>query len=474
MTMESNDLLKDILAHTATSKLKQFISEYANDHADFRNVFLEKFSPKPKPKPDSKHKQPEEDYPRIIKKAFDEGESRSHGKYRNDYYDIGFDAEAVSNKLEPLLEKARYYLRHDNREEAICIAQNLIDTIPDYWDENFDYEGDVQVIYDEAIDLLEDILNDEPTTEQMELIFSWYERVIGDEKHNYMGLNTSLEVLENYFAADAAGGFERVLRIVDKRIAISEEYEKQRAVVEKIYLLEENNREAAADQTIEQYLFFPDVRAIRLKRLLTAERYDDAIRLLQEGIQIAREKKTIGTVNEWQKELLSIYTRLNNHAKIVEITKELFVEGREQRACYQSLRKLTPEDEWPDMLTWILQILSEKRYYDTGELRADIYVEHKRWDDLLQLCRNSGVGMIRKYEKHLRPRYPKEVFSIYLQYVQQQATITDKEAYKRVGQTLIWMKSFEGGTAVVRELINQFRETYKRRPYMMKELDRVF
>ncbi len=158
----------------------------------------------------------------------------------------------------------------------------------------------------------------------------------------------------------------------------------------------------------------------------------------------------------------------------MEITKELFVEGREQRACYQSLRKLTPEDEWPDMLTWILQILSEKRYYDTGELRADIYVEHKRWDDLLHLCHKSGIGMIRKYEKHLRPRYAKEVFSIYLQYVQQQATITDKEAYKRVGQTLKWMKSFEGGTAVVRELINQFRETYKRRPYMMKELDRVF
>lgn len=215
MTMESNDLLRDILIHTDTGKLKQFVNEYANDHADFRDVFLEKFSPKPKPKPGSKHKQPEEDYPRIIKKA-------------------------------------RYYLRHDNREEAIHIAQNLIDTIPDYWDENFDYEG--------------------------------------------------------------------------------------------------------------------DVRAIRLKRLLTAERYDDAIRLLQEGIEIAKEKKTMGTVNEWRKEL----------------------------------------------------------------------------------------------------------FSIYLQYVQQQATITDKVAYKRVGQTLIWMKSFEGGTAVVRQLINQFRETYKRRPYMMKELDRVF
>ncbi|MBK5196299.1 MAG: hypothetical protein JJE08_09800 [Proteiniphilum sp.] len=380
----------------------------------------------------------------------------------------------MSKKLEPLLEKARYYLRHDNREEAIRIAQTLIDTIPDYWDENFDYEGDVQVIYDEAIDLLEEMLNDKLSSEQIELIFSWYEKVIGDKKHQYMGLNTSLEVLENYFASDAAGGFDRVLRIVDQRIANTKEYEKERAVVEKIYLLEENNREAAADQTIEQFLSFPDVRAIRLKRLLTAERYEDAIRLLQEGIQIAREKKTIGTVNAWQKELLSIYTRLNNHAKIVEITKELFVEGREQRACYQSLRKLTPEAEWPEMLAWILQLLSDKSFYDTGELRADIYVEHMRWDDLLQLCRNSGIGMIRKYEKHLRPRYPKEVFSIYLQYVQQQATITDKEAYKRVAETLKWMKSFEGGTAVVRQLINQFRQTYRRRPYMMKELDRVF
>ena len=50
MTMESNDLLRDILIHTDTGKLKQFVNEYAKDHADFRDVFLEKFSPKPKPK----------------------------------------------------------------------------------------------------------------------------------------------------------------------------------------------------------------------------------------------------------------------------------------------------------------------------------------------------------------------------------------------------------------------------------------
>ena len=33
----------------------------------------------------------------------------------------------------------------------------MIETIPDEWDQNFDYEGDVQIDYDEAIDILENL-----------------------------------------------------------------------------------------------------------------------------------------------------------------------------------------------------------------------------------------------------------------------------------------------------------------------------
>ena len=62
-------------------------------------------------------------------------------------------------------------------EEAIRISQCLIDTIPDYWDENFDYDGDVQVVYDSAIDLLEELLKDGLSDEQHEWIFSWYEQI---------------------------------------------------------------------------------------------------------------------------------------------------------------------------------------------------------------------------------------------------------------------------------------------------------
>ena len=112
-------------------------------------------------------------------------------------------------------------------------------------------------------------------------------------------------------------------------------------------------------------------------------------------------------------------------------------------------------------------------YFGINELKADIFVEQERWSDLLQLCRKDGVPSIMKYEKWLRPRYEKEILADYLRYVQQQATITDKEAYRSVADTLIRMKSFNGGMAIVKQLMSAYRQTYKRRPNMMKELDRV-
>lgn len=54
-----------------------------------------------------------------------------------------------------------------------------------------------------------------------------------------------------------------------------------------------------------------------------------------------------------------------------------------------------------------------------------------------------------------------------------QAEITDKDAYKRVADTLIRMKTFADGKEIVKKLVSKYRQEYKRRPYMMKELDRV-
>lgn len=102
---------------------------------------------------------------KLIKKAFNtRSGSRTYGRYRDYYDDSGFDAEEVREKLEKITENARFYIRHANMDEAVLIAQKMIETISDLWESNFDYEGDVQVMYDEAIDLLQEMLEDKNTS----------------------------------------------------------------------------------------------------------------------------------------------------------------------------------------------------------------------------------------------------------------------------------------------------------------------
>ena len=197
--MPTETKLDDILNFTEKDKLIDFIKSYAQKDAAFNNTLLETFSPNRQS--DKKQKQqPREDYVKLIQNAFVGQPAKRSGRhgYYNDYDDFGFDAEEVSDQLEILLEKARYFIKYQNIEEAIIIAQKMVETIPGEWDQDFDYEGDVQVVYDEAIDMLEGLLKEGLLSdEQKESLFDWYEQEIIDNKHEYVGLNTSLDLLED-------------------------------------------------------------------------------------------------------------------------------------------------------------------------------------------------------------------------------------------------------------------------------------
>lgn len=466
--------LDDILNFTEQGKLVDFIKSYAQKDAAFNNALLKAFSPN-RPS-NNKQLEPQEDYEKLIQSAFVGQPSRRSGRYGyyNDYDDIGFDAEAVSEELDALLEKARYYIKYQNIEEAILIAQKMIETIPDEWDQNFDYEGDVQVVYDEAIDLLESLLEqDLLSDEQKESLFDWYEQEIKDKKHADVGLNTSLDSLGDYFLTGVRNGFERTLHIIDRQIKASSDYTQEALIEKKIHLLYEFNHSEEADKTIVEFLHLPGVRKIRLQQMLEKNEYLPAVNLINKGIEIAEKKKHSGIINSWKEDLLEVYKLLGNKEKELEFTKELFVKSNDSRKYYKLLKSITPKADWKNMLEWILKSLGDGSYYGTNNLKADILIEHKMWDDLWNLCQKGNISDIEKHEKLLRPKFDDEIFKIYVAYAERQAEVTDKDAYKRVADTLIRMKTFARGKEIVKQLVANYRQKYKRRPYMMKELDRV-
>lgn len=466
----NNKKYKEILKHCDVKDLHQFIMDYASKNPGFAKAFTARFNPE---KTSSGSKV---NYVSAIEKSFRSNMNRVGDRY-NGWNDFGFDAYDVAHDLKPLLEKIDYYLQNNNVGEVVLICRALIETIPDEWNDvgDGDEDGDVQVVYDTAIDKLQEMMAENRLSQtQKEALFEWYikeNKLIA--KHEYVGLNTSLGVLEGYFA-DTPQMLRKNLAGIENRINNGgSDYRKAEAAISKINLLQKAGLDDEAENAITEYIRFKDVRKLRLKKLMKEKRYADAIELIEVGIKIAIQKKHPGTVNDWKAELLSVYKQQNNPDKILSTVEELFYsDSGSDRKYYAELKKYTPEKDWPATLERLLGKM-DKGYYGFNDLKADIFIEHKMWDRLFALCKKSGAEKLEKYEKYLKPFYAKEIFDEYKKYVEKQALITDQDAYNNVARVLKRMKGFEGGGVVVTKLLLKYKEVYKRRKNMMKALGRV-
>jgi hypothetical protein len=429
--------IKEILKYCETTNLHQFIIDYAAKDREFKNALISRLDPK-------KISEDKEDYAAAILMAFNDNAMKGGNRYSG-WEEYGFDAMDVAADLQPLLEKVDYCLLNKNYDEAVIICQALIETIPDEWEPEFDEDGDVQVVYDDAIEKLRKILeNNFLTSVQKEALFDWYTGEHTKSKHEYVGLDTNLKVLEVFFS-DTPEMLAKNLANMEERIKNSaSDYEKEKAAISKIELLQNAGLEAEAESAISQYIRFKDVRKLRLEKLIKGKQYADAIQLIAEGIQVALNEQHPGTVTNWKEDLLNIYELQKDPAKILATAEELFYDSHNHRKYYDQLKKYTPESEWPVTLERLLSKMNSG-FFGFNSLKAEILIEHKMWERLFAICQKAGAEKLEEYEKYLTPYYAKEIFDSFYKYVETQALITDQNAYMNVARVLKKMKQYEGG-----------------------------
>lgn len=468
LNMNKKDL-EEMLLRTDKSSLIQWLVDYTKDNPDFEQLLQNRFNPKNIKVESAK------DYPAIIRAAFSNNPYKSRSRYSS-WDEYGFEAEGVRADLENVLEEAEYFLRNKNTKVSVEICKNIIEIVPEEWDEQFDYDGDVQVIYDEAIDKLEMMLKDAllPENEKSEL-FEWYKNEGGNtNKHKYVGLNTSLDALQRYFMSSEEMIVQNLKSLDEKIKNVSERYNKERYVIEKIEILEEVGNFDEMQQTIDEYLKFPGVRRMRLESLIRERKYDLAMELIQGGIAVAEMEGHSGTVLDWKDELLRIAQYQNDKTEVLRLAEDLLYKGREYRKYYDILKAETPTENWDSTLTRLISnIKSGAGLWGFNRFLADVLVEHQKWSELFDQCKKGGVEYLEQYEKYLRPAFDQEIYEIYLSFIEEQATITNQKAYEYVAHYLKRLKTFSGGNKKAAELIAQYRVVYKRRRNMMKELERV-
>lgn len=414
--------VSEILEHSDIKDLHQFIIDYAGKDAEFRQPFNAKFNPSKISTTDKKS------YAAMVSAAFKNNPLTTRCRYRN-WNDYGFDSEGVREDLQLLLDKVAWFIQSENFDEAILICQAMIKTIPDEWENQFDHDGDVQVMYDGAIDRLQEMLEQDVLTKiQKENLFEWYNQESRNKKHEYVGLNTSLESLQNYFT-DTPQMLDKTLLNIDEKINnAASDYEKEDAVLNKIAVLQKTNRQAEAAVEIDRYIDLKGIRELHLKTLMEQKKYAEAVALIKKGVQIEIANRHPGYVLSWQEKLFDIYLSQNDAKQALALAEGLFYNNhRDKRKYYDYIKKHSPENNWPQTVERLLSKM-DNSFWGFNTFKADIFIEHKMWDRLFALCSKGGTEHLEHYEKYLKPVYVKELFAAFHKYVQQQAAITDKSA----------------------------------------------
>ena len=212
-------------------------------------------------------------------------------------------------------------------------------------------------------------------------------------------------------------------------------------------------------------------------KLSASCQYDEAIRLLNEGIEIAEKEEHIGTIEEWLKTKLRIYEMTHRTSDVIDTCRLLFVSGGDKLEYYRKLKTLVPKEEWKSFLDAMMEETHFSEYFSFGANdEAEIYVNERDNEHLFKLLSSTKYHQLEalmKYSYYLKDTHSEQLIAIYTSLLNDYAEQNvGRTHYELIAQALLCAKKLNGGQAAVKTLVAEFRIKYKRRPAMMEVLAR--
>ena len=466
--------IEQLLSFVKPHELSQFIYEYASMHPEFKTALLNRFIAK-----ELSVTSREKNYKAEIQKVFDSSNYSKKSRYRNRYDDFECDWEAVFNQMDIFLEKADFFLKLGNIESTVAIALQTLRSIGENYDDELLYNDDLcpSDYCEQAGDLLVKVIEHPKTTQkqkteilqelgQIAKISIYRDYDLYDIDELLMQINLSIQPAE------------KALELIDKLLEERKDtYDLYQIVLRKVNLLTELHEEQKAADTICQYLYLTEIREMEVDKLIASCQYDEAIRLLNEGIEIAEKEEHIGTIEEWLKTKLRIYEMTHQTSEVINTCRLLFVSGGDKLEYYRKLKTLVPKEEWKSFLDAMMEETHFNEYFSFGANdEAEIYVkerDNERLFKLLSSIRYNQLEALMKYSYYLKDTHSEQLIAIYTSLLNDYAEQNmGRTHYEYIVQALLCAKKLNGGQAAVKRLVAEFRIKYKRRPAMMEVLAR--
>lgn len=452
--------ITELLKFVDQKRIFTFISQYAAKHPEFQKALEQQLHP-------AKKTTLGKDYQKAIQNIFN---TRRTLCDRYGYPNV----DEISLGLSTFIEEAKFLIKQNCLKEAASICIEVMEHIGEDIEEYMDHDGTLICSCQDAAEVLHEIIVQNPPDDLLEYLQEKLGEFMKNDNYDNYDLADIAELL--ILTTIKSSGFDSGIKLIDE--ALVEEPDSFRThslVISKIEMFEKAGRHAEINAVIDQYLYLPEIRDVKLTQLISDKQYKDALALIDEGVKIAKEKNHSGTIIDWKDKQLLIFQEMKDYDKIVLLSEDLFYTGRDNMRYYSILKSVISKNQWPDYLKLFLDKMENGKHWDINHVLPKIYVEEQYWDKLMMYMekhmRLGQYSSTEVYESYLIPHYSDRLLKLYhIQLLDYAEKNMGRHHYSFVARTLNRIKTFPNGQEVALNLLNHFRTVYSRRSAMMEEL----
>jgi SWIM zinc finger len=479
------DVFETLLQTLTKKDFENFIKDYSTKNKDVKNAFELFFAEK-----DSRIDVVKK-YDEIVKKLI-----------RNNTHSYGFlESNKVYKELNLILKNGQALVSKNNCKDAFAIAKAILRPIMDTVANNDDSDGYISSIIENTAELLHNIItNNQTAIDLKETIFIYLQNELKDKIYfDYGDIGYCVFSVYKDLAVQLKNA-TMFLNFIDEKVKTLigeyDNYEKEYFQKSKISFLREIGKVEDADKLVLENIDIVEVRMELVNVAIKKKKYDEAKRLIAEGIIVAEKKEHPGTVSVWEKELLRIAQIENDVLTVRKFTKYFTFDRGFSSEYYEQWKQSYKQQEWAAIIEIEIKAITKKvteewetrkhkmwnptNYPPLLQYLAPIYIQEKYWDRLFVLVQQvNELDTTLKYQQYLIKDYKKELIKIYIPALEEHGKKTnDRNSYHDLANKMkIIIKTIPESKDKVIEVAKKLIQMFSvkpRRPAMIEELSRVF
>ncbi|CAN5407228.1 hypothetical protein BH09BAC1_BH09BAC1_13170 [soil metagenome] len=442
----------DLLERIPPLQLKEFLTEQINKNKDFKASFMLRFT---NYLVDETKQQSH--YQTIIKQQIKAATKQGY----IDYHAV----KPLANKLSELLRLAEQAIASQNYNQVLAIALPVIVECSNLLYEIEDSNGRIGDTIAQAIELLSQLTTKELEKEIRLKVIEECLKLANTKTLSDWSYPTDL--LDT--AATLVSTDEEDVMVTKAIESYSNQhtYGNYELVMIRAKLLHRKKGEAAVKELLYNERAIPQIREQLITEAYKKKEYNNVKKIAMEAID--KTDRTIYT-SKWKAWVLKAEEGLGNTQATIMLAEELFAQfNNDQIAYYNTIKKLTPTNEWPEQQKKLLAIANKNANHSL----AKIYIMEEMWEELMSFVASKDhYSYIYQYEKYLVKHFPERVENIYERTIKKLAANSNNRGqYIEVCKILSNFKEINPLKA--KNTIGELRSLYPKRKAFMDELKAV-